>query len=564
MTEHQRRWLITIVALISIGFGILSLGKPYWTLECTPVWLAIMIASLTLWRGPVLHRIVIGLLVLAIAIALVSVRDFGIVVLVYSVLAYVAFCGTQMVIGIRDRNWSRGATGVGLILFAILGAYWVDVASILIGLLIGPTLIVGSVVVLIRIWNVSRHTAKPHPVFGILARVGSIAILLLAMITSVFTFQAIQTEPVLDAFAQYDEPLPDTPSVLLRTLPFERGMPEASNATRILYTTTGHAGEIVLATGLVIVPEELPEAPLPAILWTHGTTGIDITCAPTLLDDPLGSGAMMFPDLPLEQGWAIIAPDYLGLGASAPHPYMVGAPAANSALDAVRAAWQLQSVSFNGDTVVWGHSQGGGAALWVGIQQQTYAPDVPLLGIAALAPASNLPGFIDTLMAGAAGPIFGGYILRGYANWYDDVHVEDYVRPGARFSQKMIVSRCLSEPSFIANIASVLIREPYTSANVKEGLLYDRLRQNIPSQPTGIPIFLGQGEADPLIVPAAQDAFVTELCEAGQILEYHTYTGKDHLGVVGEDSPLIPDLMRWTEARFAGDALAESCMTIEN
>ena len=181
-----------------------------------------------------------------------------------------------------------------------------------------------------------------------------------------------------------------------------------------------------------------------------------------------------------------------------------------------------------------------------------------------MAPASNLPGFIDTLMSGPVGPIFGGYIMRGYADWYEDVEFDDYVRSGARFSQEKIVSRCLSEPSFVANLASIIIREPYTLADVRTGPLFDRLQENVPGEPTGLPLFLGQGAADPLIVPEAQGDFVATLCDAGQVVEYHTYSGRDHMGVVAEDSPMLPDLMDWTKARFDGDPPAESCTTSES
>ena len=40
--------------------------------------------------------------------------------------------------------------------------------------------------------------------------------------------------------------------------------------------------------------------------------------------------------------------------------------------------------------VVWGYSQGGHAALWTGIIGPRYAPELKVLGIAAIAPAANI------------------------------------------------------------------------------------------------------------------------------------------------------------------------------
>lgn len=566
MTDERRRWLITIIAVVSIVYGVMVLGKPYQTLETVPIWLALVVLFLVVWQGSILHRSAMGLVVLSVAVTLVVARDAAIELLVYGVLAYTLFSGIHALLGLRRCEWFRAMLGMALVLLAILGAYWVDVASIAIGLLIGPVLIVASVMMLNRVWrshDASTTPRAPGAQVTRAGRIGAVMLLIVMLLGTYGTYRAILAEPELDAFAEYNDPIGDEPGVLLRAMPFSRAMPDNSIATRILYTTTGRDGSVVLATGLVIVPTNAPDAPLPVILWAHGTTGVEVTCAPTLVKDPLEAGAMLFPELPLEQGWAIVAPDYLGLGASAPHPYLVGQPAAHSSLDAVRAARQLESISLGDDTVVWGHSQGGGTALWIGIEQEAYAPDVPLLGIAAMAPASNLPEFIDTLLAGPAGPIFGGYMLRGYADWYDDVHANEYIRPGARFSQEKLVQRCLSAPSFLANIASALVFEPFTLADVHSGPLYERMQENVSVAPMSAPVFLAQGGADTLITPGAQSSFVAALCDIGEVVEYRTYAGRDHMGIVADDSPMLTDLMIWTQARFDGESGAATCTITE-
>jgi pimeloyl-ACP methyl ester carboxylesterase len=98
--------------------------------------------------------------------------------------------------------------------------------------------------------------------------------------------------------------------------------------------------------------------------------------------------------------------DYVGLGVDAPHPYLIGQPEGRSVLDAVRAAHQLDGVELEDRTVVWGHSQGGHAALWAGALAPTYAPDVNVIGVAALAPASDLLGLVDNLATITGGTIF--------------------------------------------------------------------------------------------------------------------------------------------------------------
>jgi hypothetical protein len=83
----------------------------------------------------------------------------------------------------------------------------------------------------------------------------------------------------------------------------------------------------------------------------------DRPCAPSALAAPFTAGAMFVSAEVLAHGWALVAPDYLGLGAAPPHPYLAVVPAARSALDAVRAARQVSAIHISAQTGVWGHSQ---------------------------------------------------------------------------------------------------------------------------------------------------------------------------------------------------------------
>ena len=38
-----------------------------------------------------------------------------------------------------------------------------------------------------------------------------------------------------------------------------------------------------------------------------------------------------------------------------------------------------------------------------------------------------------------------------------------------------------------------------------------------------------------------------------------TYPGLDHMGLVGADSPLIPQLVEWTLARWDGEPATPTC-----
>ena len=94
----------------------------------------------------------------------------------------------------------------------------------------------------------------------------------------------------------------------------------------------------------------------------------------------------------LAHGYVVVATDYEGLGVPGVHPYLVGVSEAHAVLDSVRAARELPATQATSRFAVWGHSQGGHAALWTGQLQPSYAPDVTLAGVAALAPASVTSG----------------------------------------------------------------------------------------------------------------------------------------------------------------------------
>ena len=92
----------------------------------------------------------------------------------------------------------------------------------------------------------------------------------------------------------------------------------------------------------------------------------------------------------VRDGYVVAATDYPGLGTEGPHPYLVGISEARAVIDSVRVAAQLPGAGGGKKFVVWGHSQGGHAALFTGIIAKAYAPELDLLGVAAAAPATDL------------------------------------------------------------------------------------------------------------------------------------------------------------------------------
>ncbi|HLS00653.1 MAG TPA: lipase family protein, partial [Beutenbergiaceae bacterium] len=222
-------------------------------------------------------------------------------------------------------------------------------------------------------WRVRPRTRR-------LAVVGALP----AAVVLVIASGAASTHPSPDDFYDPDTELgaDTTPGSLISqdAAPAPRG----AVAKRIVYSTTHHTSDSpVLASGTVYVPRGATNPPV--VAWAHGTTGQTRGCAPSVIGQEAG-GMMVLDDL-LQAGWAVMAADYAGLATPETHPYLIGADQARNVIDGVKAA-SSTGLGVGEQTVLWGYSQGGHAALWAGQMWADYAPEHTLAGVVAFAPAA--------------------------------------------------------------------------------------------------------------------------------------------------------------------------------
>ena len=384
--------------------------------------------------------------------------------------------------------------------------------------------------------------------------VAGLAIVLIAATAAAWVW-ARPTRP--DPFYQVSGP-PAQPGVLLRSEPFARGVPSGARAWRILYTTTRADGDPALASAIVLLSLRAPNTPRPVVAWTHGTTGVDSGCAPSLLDAPFANVPALHPLI--EEGWLYVATDYVGLGTDGPHPYLIGEGEGRSALDAVRAVAQFSEVLADQRVVVWGHSQGGHAALWTAALAPTYAPDVKLAGVAAAAPATDLPALLAAAQGSTVGKIMSSFVIRAYSETYPEVSFTAYVRPLANLLVRDMASRCLAgRKALFSVLEAAILPSSIFGADPTAGALGARLAANVPNARLDIPQLIAQGEDDELVLHDVQARFVRRKCEDGQNVDFRTYPGRDHLSVVAPDSPFIAKLVAWTRQRFAGEPRCPNC-----
>src|SRR6266436_4581399 len=340
-------------------------------------------------------------------------------------------------------------------------------------------------------------------------------------------FRASITSRAPDEF--YDPPsdLPHQPGALLRSEPLKDViLPAGMRGWRILYATTVDDSTPATAVATVSAP-------------TAGIPGRDrIVMA----------------------GWAVVATDYSFAEKGGPHPYLIGEGEARAALDSVRAARQMSELTLDKRMVVWGHSQGGHAALWTGIVGPRYAPDLEILGVAAIAPAANIKNILA--MNVAVDKRFGPYLALAYSRFYPDIIFEQALRPEALDAARHIVNLCdfvpPEDPERIEALAATFDGAALATSSNKA--LQARLEQNTADGLIKAPVVIAQGLSDTVVPSSATDAYVEERCAAGQRLEYWTFAGRDHFTIIQPGAPLEELLIRWTTARFANEPPASGCV----
>lgn len=503
------------------------------------------------------------------ALAILVWPGSAVVALVWVVAASLVVDGAvALVRAARGRGPGRitaAIRGTACVILGLLAVVWPDIASIVVAVVFGIRLVwIG----LELVWAGVRGRVTdsvgdgPRPWWRrSISLVVAVATLALAVGLAGIGSLVARSTPVPDAFYTPPADVPSQPGRLLRADDFDRAIPEDATAQRILYSTRGLGDEPAVASAILVTPEETGDQPLPLVAWAHGTTGVAEGCAPSLLADPFEAGAMFTLEDAIDRGWAVVATDYIGLGTEGPHGYLVGEPAGHAVLDSIRAARQVDGIDLADQSVVWGHSQGGHAALWAGVLAEDYAPDDDVVGVAAMAPASNLTGLIANLDDVTGGSIFASYVLEGYTSTYDDVRARDYVRGAAEVQVEEMADRCLSGLGALLNVGEHLTQDTSIfDTDPASGPLGARLEENIPTGPISAPLLLAQGETDELVIPSAQQEYADQRCRSGGgPVDYRTYPDRDHVGVVAADSPLVPDLLDWTEQRFAGEDAPDSC-----
>ncbi|MEW6437755.1 MAG: alpha/beta fold hydrolase [Pseudomonadota bacterium] len=367
--------------------------------------------------------------------------------------------------------------------------------------------------------------------------------------------------PAVAQSAFYDAPRIDAvgkPGALVRSQAMA-GAPLGAAAWRVLYRSTSFDGKPILVSGVVIVPQGAPPpGGRPIVAWAHPTTGIVPHCAPSLalffFQQVQGLRTMV------RDGYVVAATDYPGLGTPGPHPYLVGLSEARAVVDSVRVARTMPGAGGGNRYVVWGHSQGGHAALFTGLISKSYAPELTLLGVAAAAPASELGALMDDDLDSPAGKNITAMTLWSWQRVYD-APMSKVVDPRAMPAIDRLAQECIEGPwdlSARKRTEKPLEHHFLTVAHPDDVEPWRALlAKNTPGPvPADIPVFLAQGLDDEVIWPKVTQAYFDTLCKSGSKARLFLMPGVGH-GAAAMKSAL--DAITWMTARFAGETPPSDC-----
>ncbi len=329
----------------------------------------------------------------------------------------------------------------------------------------------------------------------------------------------------------------------------------ASKTELITYRMPGVDGSLVEATAVVMIPTgTTPTGGWDVLGWGHATTGVADKCAPSA--DPTLGGADVYLDQLLNANFAIVAPDYEGLGTAGGHPYLNLDSEGRSLLYAIDAAVRQYPELSNRYGLV-GHSQGGHAVLGAAeLANQNETPNIQLVGTVAIAPESQVEAQGDSLVSLVENPLvptpdrqnagiaylsFGALILAGVEATNPAFDFASVLTNDGAFIETVTQSECLG------TIRSE-IGVPVQTAITNDGNLNSLINANARDEPqvaaylTALepgtrsiaqPVKLIQGTADTTVPLTSTQTLETVMSNAGSAdVVLVPFAGEDHVSIL--------------------------------
>ncbi|MFF0816436.1 lipase family protein [Rhodococcus sp. NPDC003318] len=323
---------------------------------------------------------------------------------------------------------------------------------------------------------------------------------------------------------------------------------------QILFRSTNSSGAPIAATTTLMVPRGGVDRPLvsyQAIINSLGTR-----CAPShsLFDGQFTEAPAIGPIL--LRGWAVAIPDHLGPNSA----YGAARLGGQIALDGIRAVQRLPEARVGHSAVgLVGYSGGGMATGWAAALAPTYAPELPIVGVAQ----GGVPTNLNEMAAGlglAPHPLFGlafAATLGLEREYPTRIAVSPFLTPTGAALRDRIVDGCSEDiiDNGAGHSTAEVTSEPGRILEPPMRTVFDENSLiSYPGAPRA-PVFAWHGSGDQLAPLASTAATMSHWCASGTRVLLNVLPG-DHgpASIAG-----IPGVFGYLGDRFAGIPAPSNC-----
>lgn len=357
---------------------------------------------------------------------------------------------------------------------------------------------------------------------------------------------------------QYDGPIPP-PGGLIDTVPLDPALSVrgAGTAYRILYSTLGQHDQPAVSTAAVFLPKRpAPEGGWPVVAWAHGTVGLGDDCTPSAR--PRSPRDDEYLSHWLDQGYAIVASDYVGLGTPGLMSYLNSMATAHAVVDSVLAVHHMD-LPLSPKWAIIGQSQGGGAAVNSARLATEFSAGSGLdyRGVVATGTPANIEAVVklggpDLALPAQLGPAansYTAYILAGFREANPDIDVDSVLSPAGL--EAVAKAETICKPQLDTELAGMtptaFFHAPLASLPGVDAALDAYM--GTPVSGYDRPIFLGAGLLDTDVPAKSSLVLYDQLKANNQDVTLKIYPEEDHSGTVLAS---MPDTTPFLQRLFDG------------
>jgi pimeloyl-ACP methyl ester carboxylesterase len=327
---------------------------------------------------------------------------------------------------------------------------------------------------------------------------------------------------------------------------------ENGTGYRILYLSQLGNGKKVVSSGLIFVPKS--QSTHHIVAWAHGTIGMGDQCAPSR--NPSEISFLNWVPTMLARGWTVTATDYYGLGTPGTERYLIGNDQARDVLNSVRAAKQFDPQTTS-DYVLFGHSQGGQAALFASQLAPQYLPEFQLKGTTIGAPATLLPAIMDQQYDKPITWIVGPEMAQAWPQVYSQINLPTSLSKQGFMAYHAIANNCIDQELAQAVIRTTLKITFFKENPVRIPSWNEAMKhESPPSPPKDLPVLIVQSLSDNVVLPNVTALYIQNSCKNSSHISTIWLQKTSH---VNTPKAAAPQIMSWMNSVFQGKTVPNDC-----